>query len=148
MIFSKSAHSFDLCTPDAARRLLRTFFRIARRWRLTADQEMLILGVSQLTCSSWRRGIVTAGLDTSTLERLSYVTRIFASLQILLPIPDRADSWLLAPNRAPLFNGGTALQKMLGESIDGLKATADYLEAELGFECQFPLPQQPSSTGE
>jgi len=133
---SKITHSVDLYTPDAGRRLLRTFFRIASRWGLSAAEEVLILGVSQSTCSSWRRGVVTIGLGRATLVRLSYVTRIYASLQILLPIPDRADAWLTAPNRAPIFNGGTALQRMLEEPIDGLKAVADYLDTELlNFVC-------------
>lgn len=139
VIVSNAVNPVNLQTHDAAQRLLRTFFNIAGRWRLTVDQEMRILGVNRSTCMSWRTGVVTTGLDPSTLERLSYVIRIFGALQILLPIPERADAWLTAPNQAPIFEGGSALQKMLS---DGLQAVADYLDSQLTFGSEFPQSRQ------
>lgn len=131
MTVSNAANPVDLHTPEAGQRLLRTFFRISRRWGLTVDQEMLLLGVNRSTFMSWRTGVVTAGLDPSVLERLSYVNRIYGALQSLLPIPGRADAWLTRANRASFLDGGTALNRMLSETSDGLQAVADYLDAEV-----------------
>ena len=39
-------------------------------------------------------GRIKRGLDGATLERLSHIFGIYAALQILLPLPERANAWV------------------------------------------------------
>jgi hypothetical protein len=122
----------DLGTVEAARKVLRAFFNIAKAWRLVPGEQGALLGVSQPTCYRWRNGQTTAALPGDTLERLGYVLNIYAALQILLPVPERADAWVRQPNTAPLFGGEPALSRMLGGRVGDLKVVADYLDAMRG----------------
>lgn len=122
----------DLTTVDAARKALSVFFRISAEWGLNSAQEQQILGVSRTTFFNWKRGDVKASLENWVLERLSYVLRIYGALQILLPIPERAASWIKAANAAPLFGGSSALDRMLGGQAGDLKVVADYLDCQRG----------------
>jgi len=122
----------DVHAPDTAARVLAVFFRIAERWGLTAAEQQRLLGVGKTTLFAWRAGRIRSGLDAAVLERLSYLFRIHAALQILLPVPERADAWLRLPNAAPLFGGGSALQRLLGGQVGDLMRVADYLDAARG----------------
>lgn len=122
----------DLASPQAAAQGLAVFFRIAARWGLNAAEKQALLGVSRTVFYRWQAGQVQAGLDAATAERLSYLLRIYAALQVLLPVPERADSWLRLPNTSPLFGGGTALARLLGGRVGDLKDVADFLDARRG----------------
>lgn len=124
----------DLRSPDAAAKALAVFFRIADRWGLSAAEKQTLLGASRSAYYRWQAGHVTAPLDPATAERLSYIFRIYAALQVLLPVRERADAWLSQPNRSPLFGGGTALARMLGGQVGDLKAVADFLDAQRGAD--------------
>jgi hypothetical protein len=71
-------------------------------------------------------------LDRHVLERLSYLFGIYAALQLLLPQGERADEWVRRPNSAPLFNGQSALQRMLGGQVADLYVVRQYLDAQRG----------------
>lgn len=131
---STPATAQDLGTVEVARAVLRTFFNIAKAWSLTAREQEVLLGVSQPTCYRWRHGQVASALGADTLERLGYVLNIYAALQILLPVQERADAWVRQPNTAPLFGGEPALKRMLGGRVGDLKVVADYLDAMRGGE--------------
>lgn len=124
----------DLGTVEAARAILRTFFTIAKSWGLSPSEQEALLGVSQPTCYRWRNDQVASALSADTLERLGYILNIYAALQILLPIQERADGWVRRPNTAPLFGGEPALKRMLGGQVGDLKVVADYLDAMRGGE--------------
>lgn len=57
---------------------------------------------SRGTLYQWRQGKV-APLDAHVLERLSNLFGIYAALQILLPVPERANAWIRKPNTAPFL---------------------------------------------
>ena len=122
----------DLHTPEAGAAALRSFFRMAAAWGLGNEEQQRLLGCSRSTFFEWKAGRVKAGLDAATLERLSHLFSIYASLQLLLPLPGRADGWLREPNTAPLFGGGTALQRLLGGQVADLFVVRQYLDAQRG----------------
>lgn len=124
----------DLGTVDVARKVLHAFFNIAKAWHLTAGEQETLLGVSQPTCYRWRHDRIASALPADTLERLGYILNIYAALQILLPVQERADAWVRLPNTAPLFGGEPALKRMLGGRVGDLKVVADYLDAMRGGE--------------
>ena len=129
---SSPAATADLRTSAAAASALAVYFRIADRWGLDAAQKQALLGASRSLYYRWQAGTVTAPLDAATAERLSYLFRIYAALQVLLPVRERADAWLQHPNSAPLFGGGTALSRMLAGQVGDLKVVADFLDAQRG----------------
>ena len=111
---------------------LRTFFNIAKRWGLDTAQEQVLLGSpARSTFFRWKRGEIGV-VSHDLIERLSYLLGIYKALQILLPVAERADAWLTRPNSAPVFNGQTPLQRMLGGQVADLYAVRQYLDAERG----------------
>ncbi len=122
----------SITTVDGARIALRGFFNICKEWGLNAAQEQTLIGASRTTYFAWKANNVRSALDGAVLERLSYIFRIYAALEILIPIPERATAWVKASNTAPLFGGGTALERMLGGKVGDLLVVADYLDAMRG----------------
>jgi Protein of unknown function (DUF2384) len=124
-------------TPDADRKhmseaALRTFFRIAQAWGLDGEQQRILLGgPARSTFFQWKRG-VGAALQRDILERISYVLGIYSALQLLLPNPDAADSWVRRPNTAAFFAGRSALDVMLSGNVGDLFLVRQYLDAQRG----------------
>ena len=122
----------DLATRESGQALLRTFFSIADAWKLSAAERMVLLGVrSRSTFHLWREG-KSGALSTDTIERLSYLFGIYKALQILLPSPESADTWIRKRNDAPLFNGQSALERMLSGHVADLYEVRRYLDAQRG----------------
>lgn len=121
----------DLASAETARAALRTYFRIAEAWRLDTEQQARLLGIGRSTLFKWKGG--SAGqLTRDTLERLSYVFGIWKALQVLFPTAERADAWLRRPNAAPLFGGGSALDRMASGHVADLYEVRRYLDAQRG----------------
>ena len=121
----------NLQTTAAAEAALRTFWRLADEWKLTTAEQLTLLGVARTTLYQWRQGTV-GPLDRHVLERLSYLFGIYAALQILLPVPERANEWIRKPNAAPFLAGSSALMRMLGGQVADLFVVRQYLDAERG----------------
>lgn len=111
---------------------LRAFFRIAELWRLSAEEQRILLGSpARSTFFKWKRGDAAA-LPRDVLERISYVLGIFKALEILLPRAESADGWIRRPNDAPPFGGRSALDRMLSGNVGDLYAVRQYLDAARG----------------
>lgn len=112
---------------------LRAFINIARDWALSADEQIKLLGSpGRSTYFKWKNAPESARLTRDTLERLSLILGIYKALQILLPEPRAADTWLRRPNTAPPFGGRPALDRMLAGNISDLVAVRQYLDAMRG----------------
>ncbi|HET9819900.1 MAG TPA: MbcA/ParS/Xre antitoxin family protein [Rhodanobacteraceae bacterium] len=117
---------------DLAAPALRTFFRLAGRWRLrVAEQRKLLGDPPESTFYKWKRERDGA-LSRDTLERISYLLGIFKALTILFPQAERADAWLRKPNDAPTFGGKSALERMLSGNVADLYVVRQYLDAQRG----------------
>lgn len=111
---------------------LRTWFQIAERWGLSADEQMTLLGiVSPSTYYKWRKAPPNR-LSPDLLERISYLFGIYKALQILLPDKMIADGWLRRPNTNPLFGGRAPLERMLSGYVADLYVVRAHLDAERG----------------
>ena len=111
---------------------LRTFFNLARTWELSEQEQMKLLGLnSRSTLHAWKSGRVSK-VSRDTLERVSYLLGIFKALNILLPDTKRADEWIRLPNKAPLFGGRSALDRMTTGNIGDLYVVRQYLDAQRG----------------
>lgn len=123
--------------PAAAHRdmsgpALRAFFNIASAWKLNTAQQRTLLGnPASSTFFKWKKEL-GGSLPRDVLERISYVLGIYKALQILIPDEGRADAWITNPNFAPLFQGQSALDRMLGGNVADLYAVRQYLDAQRG----------------
>jgi hypothetical protein len=122
---AKSLGRKDLTGPA-----LRTFFRIADAWGLKEQEQMRLLGLeSRSTFQSWKRGVVAA-LPKDALERISYVMGIYKGLQILLP--RTANDWVRKPNKAQVFGGASALDRMMSGNVADLYVVRQYVDGQRG----------------
>jgi hypothetical protein len=122
-----------LDTGDLSAAGLRAFFKIAGDWSLSADEQIVLLGSpGRSTYFKWKQTPQTARLGRDTLERLSLILGIYKALQILLPQPEAADTWVKRPNSAPPFGGRPALERMLAGNVSDLVAVRQYLDAMRG----------------
>lgn len=111
---------------------LRTFFNLAKAWKLSEQEQMQLLGLnSRSTLHAWKGGRVTK-ISRDTLERISYLLGIFKAINILLPDSERADEWMRRPNTAPLFGGRSAMERMTTGNIGDLYVVRQYLDAQRG----------------
>lgn len=127
---SETSAAKTLDRKDLTGPALRTFFRIAEVWSLKEQEQMRLLGLdSRSTFQSWKRGAV-ASIPKDTLERISYILGIYKGLQILLP--ETADQWVRKPNRAGIFGGRSALERMASGNVADLYVVRQYIDAQCG----------------
>ena len=115
---------------------LNTFLNIVDAWGLSQTEAMTLLGYDNNTRSTyfkWKREPASVKLQKEKLERLSYLFGIYKALQVLLPNPSSADAWVKKPNTAPLFNGESALSRMLSGNVADLYVVRRYLDSERGW---------------
>jgi hypothetical protein len=111
---------------------LKAFFRIADRWKLDVEQQLILLGEpARSTFFKWKKD-QGGNLSMDTLERVSYLLGIFKALHILLPDEDAADAWVKRANTAPIFAGKSALDRMLSGHVSDLYVVRQYLDAQRG----------------
>jgi hypothetical protein len=122
-----------LSDAEASGPALRTFKRVADRWRLSSGERQQILGLPRSTFFKVVREPGRARLSRDTLERLSYIFGIYGALQILLPRKEAADSWLRTPNDNELFKGHAPIEVMLGGKVSDLFVVRRYLDGERGW---------------
>jgi len=109
---------------------LKAFFNLAAEWGLSVEEQLTLLGrPGKRTLYRWKAGDV-AGLPPDTLERISVLLGIYKALEILLPVPGRAQSWVGRANEA--FGGRSGLDVMLGGKVDDLYQVRRHLDAWRG----------------
>lgn len=110
---------------------LRAFFNISDLWGLSVRERCILLGCSEAAYHKWKRN-QNITLDRDKLERISNILGIYKNLQLLLPDPKSAHTWIKKPNSAPLFNGQSALERMLAGQVADLHEVRKYLDGERG----------------
>jgi hypothetical protein len=113
---------------------LQAFFKLAEHWKLSVAEERKLLGSPpESTFYKWKAEKTAGRLSRDALERISYLLGIYKDLNILLPSPRAADEWVRKPNLAPLFNGQSALERMLAGNIVDLADVRRYLDTQRGL---------------
>lgn len=111
---------------------LEFFFNLADKWGLNRHEQKVLLGdIPNSTFTKWKRD-QNGKLSRDHLDRISYLMGIFKAINILLPTEQAANAWIKKPNDHALFNGGTALSKMMRGSIVDLADIRRYLDYERG----------------
>lgn len=109
---------------------LLAFCDIARRWGLSPDEQAMLLGIDRAEVDRLEGALTSFALSDETRSRLKSVLEISDALEVLLPIPERADAWVRQPNAIPMFGGATALSYMLRGQLSDLRNVARYLVAQ------------------
>jgi uncharacterized protein (DUF2384 family) len=112
---------------------MKAFFNLARVWALSPAEQQTLLALPRSTLAKYRAHPETSRLSPDTLERISYLLGIYRALQILLPRPEAADSWIRRPNTNPLFGGRSALDRMMSGRVADLYVVRHYLDGERGW---------------
>jgi len=111
---------------------LRTFFNIAKVWKLNNEAQRALLGwPPESTFYKYKSGDCGT-LTYDTLTRISLVLGIFKDLGILYAEDDLAHRWITLPNNNPLFGGRPALAFLMENGIDGLYQVRRLLDARRG----------------
>lgn len=107
---------------------LETFFAIADKWGLSADDQIALLGSpGRSTFFKWKKD--GGALPQDTRERLSHLLNIWKSLRILFTQDEAGEGWIRRENF--YFDGASALDVML-EGISGVIRVRRYLDAQRG----------------
>ena len=131
-VISEASTAKSLGRQDLTDPALRTFFRIAEAWRLKEQEQMRLLGLeSRSTLQSWKRGAVAA-VPKDALERISYILGIYKGLKILLP--ETADQWVRKPNKAGVFGGRSAIERMAFGNVADLYVVRQYIDVQCGYQ--------------
>lgn len=108
---------------------LAAFFALADVWKLSTDQQILLLGSpARSTYFKWKKEGGTLSVDQE--DRVSHLLSIFKALQVLFPDPGRADRWLRHAHR--FFGGKSALDVMLGGRLEDIARVRDFVDAQRG----------------
>jgi hypothetical protein len=117
---------------------LRTFARIAERWKISATDAMALLGIESRSTyyellKRARESREVKALSKDQLDRLSYVLGIYEAVRVLFPHSEETrDSWVSRANTAPMFGGRSPLEIMRSSMI-GLYQTFSHLAAARGW---------------
>ena len=115
-------------TPTPGR-ALDVFFKIAGAWKLTSEQQITLLGgPARSTFYKWKKDGGLLSADTE--ERISHLAALYKALQIVIPDPHAADTWIARPNK--YFGGRSALEVMLDGKLTDIYAVRVYLDAQRG----------------
>jgi len=113
---------------------LQAFFNISGHWSLSASEERTLLGSPpESTFFKWKAEKTAGRLSRDAVDRISYLLGIYKSLNILLPSHRAADEWVRKPNTAAMFNGQSALDRMLAGSLVDLADIRRYLDTQRGM---------------
>jgi hypothetical protein len=105
------------------------FFRLTDAWGLNTDEQIRLLGSpGRSTFFKWKKEVSSVPRDT--LERLSYIFGIYKALEILLPDPNSANSWIKRSNR--YFGDRSALDVMMDGQVVDLFKVREYVDAQRG----------------
>ena len=113
---------------------LRTFARIADRWKLSAADAMAILGMESRSTyyellKRARASKEVKGLSRDQLDRLSYLLGIYEAIRMLFPHSEESrNEWVSHANTAPIF-GGRSPVEIMRSSMIGLYQTFAHVVA-------------------
>ena len=102
-----------------------------KAWAVDDRRAMAIMDAPESAYYRWSENPEKAQLTEEQIKRMSYIFGIYKRLQVLLPDPAIADSWVSNPNGATIFGGRPPLDLMSSGRLEELRRIRDYLEAEM-----------------
>src|SRR5690606_6601755 len=109
----------------------RVFVGIVDAWNLSEQERTALLGLDSTANLMAVASTPSGELAPEILERLSILAYIFHAINTLLPDEARADTWMRTPNRAPIFEGCSAIDLMLAHGVEGMRKLRSYLQSQI-----------------
>ncbi|HRD69680.1 MAG TPA: MbcA/ParS/Xre antitoxin family protein [Legionella sp.] len=119
-------------TNEQIQTAFRAVLTIFAKWQCTTEEAQTLLGIKRSTWFKYKSAPETASFSHDLVERISYILNIHAALRILFSNPDSVYQWVRKPNKAPFYNGRSAMEIMLQGRVVDLWAVASRLNAERG----------------
>lgn len=110
----------------------KVVLNIFDKWQCTTEEALTLLGLKRSTWFKYKSAPEKASYSHDITERISYILNIHAALRILFSNPESVYQWVRKPNKAPFFNGRSAMDIMLQGRVVDLWAVASRLNAERG----------------
>ncbi|WP_395334340.1 DUF2384 domain-containing protein (plasmid) [Novosphingobium sp. BL-8H] len=99
---------------------LRTFFNIAREWRLDEGGQMRVLGIEDASVlERWREGDYASVVD-DTMIRLSFILGIYMWARELVGTHEETAEWMSRPYPDPAFLGRSPLEWIAEGKLEDL----------------------------
>ncbi len=122
---------YDDFDDNLSRRLTKMVMQLFSHWKLTYEEQAILLGLSTSTHTSinrYKRGLSHIRLNQDTYDRIRFLLSIHKSLRTLFPMNrDLAYAWMKKPNAH--FNYRTPLQVAIEQGFLGLASVHDYIES-------------------
>lgn len=119
-----------------AREQIQTAFKVVLnifdKWHCTTEEALILLGLKRSTWFKYKNSPEHATFSSDMTERISYILNIHAALRILFSNQESVYQWVRKPNKAPFYNGRSAMDIMLQGRVVDLWAVASRLNAERG----------------
>jgi hypothetical protein len=114
-----------------SRSALRSFFRIAGRWKLRdEDARELLGGLSSSAYYEWKKNPERV-LEVDRITRISYLVGVYKALHVLYG-DKLADEWVSLPNSNAIFGGRTPLAYMIAGGLLAMQIVRKLLDARRG----------------
>jgi len=126
----RARSSFGYDPADIGAAAYRVFAGIAGAWDLSEQERRALLGFESAENLMAVASTPSHELAPEILERLSILVDIFHAINTLLPVEARADAWMRKPNRAPIFEGRSAIALMLDHGVEGMRKLRSYLQSQ------------------
>lgn len=119
-------------TNEQIQTAFKAVLTIFAKWQCTTEEAQTLLGIKRSTWFKYKSAPETASFSHDLVERISYILNIHAALRILFSNPDSVYQWVRKPNKAPFYNGRSAMEIMLQGRVVDLWAVTSRLNAERG----------------
>ena len=110
--------------------VVRVYLRISGLWKLTDAQAAALAGTDTNNLDDWRSGDLI-DITTDMHLRMGHLLGIYGALATLLGDTPQGDGWIQRPNQAALFEDASALDYMLGVTVEWIVEVHRYLYAEM-----------------
>ena len=110
----------------------KVVLNIFDKWHCTTDESLTLLGLKRSTWFKYKSAPEKASFSHDLIERISYLLNIHAALRILFSNQESVYKWVRKPNKAPFYNGRSAMDIMMQGRVVDLWAVASRLNAERG----------------
>ncbi len=125
-----------LASAQPNREHLNTAFKVVLtifdKWQCSTEESLILLGLKRSTFFKYKNKPEGASFSPDFIERLSYLLNIHGALRVLFSNPESIYQWVRKSNKAPFYNGRSAMDIMLQGRVVDLWSVASRLNAERG----------------
>lgn len=124
--------TYNHLTRNHIQTAFKVILNIFDKWNCTTEEALTLLGLKRSTWFKYKNSPEQASFSHDLIERISYILNIHAALRVLFSNQESVYQWVRKPNKAPFYNGRSAMDIMMQGRVVDLWAVASRLNAERG----------------